>query len=166
MSLPATPSQTIGPFFHIRCDVPGTESLVPADDPRAVRIQGRVLDGAGQPVSDALLELWDTSRRQFGRCATDGEGSYRFVVTKPGPRAPDSTDAPHLDVLIFARGLLDHLVTRIYFPDEEAANRDDPVLARILDPSARATLIARPAKDALRFDIHLQGDGETIFFAR
>jgi protocatechuate 3,4-dioxygenase alpha subunit len=166
MSLPATPSQTIGPFFHIRCDVPGTERMVSADQPGAVRLEGRVLDGAGTPVSDALIEVWDAAGRRFGRCATDAEGWYRFLLLKPGGEAQGPAGgAPHLHVAIFARGLLDHLVTRIYFPDEAVANALDPVLSLIRDPSARATLIARPDAGALRFDIHLQGEHETVFFA-
>ncbi len=160
--LPATPSQTIGPYFHIQCEVPGTERLVPPGHAAAVSIQGRVTDGAGQPVSDALLEAWDTHGRRFGRCCTDADGRYRFLAVKPRPAG--DADAPHLDVSLFARGLLDRLLTRIYFPDEEAANGRDPVLALIPDPRARGTLIARPEGDGLRFDIHLQGEDETVFF--
>jgi protocatechuate 3,4-dioxygenase alpha subunit len=162
MPLPATPSQTIGPFFHIGCDVPGTERMIPPDHPGAVRLEGRVFDGAGAPISDALIEAWDGAGGRFGRCATDAEGWYRFVLVKPGS---GRHGAPHLDVTLFARGLLDHLVTRVYFPDEAAANAADPVLSMIPDPSARATLIARQDAGALRFDIHLQGEGETVFFA-
>jgi protocatechuate 3,4-dioxygenase alpha subunit len=166
MPLPATPSQTIGPFFHIRCDVPGTERMVPPDHPGGVRLEGRVFDGAGAPVSDALIEVWDADGGRFGRCATDAEGWYRFLLVKPGGAGQGvGTGAPHLDVTVFARGLLDHLVTRIYFPDEAAANAVDPVLSMIPDASARATLIARPEAGALRFDIHLQGEHETVFFA-
>jgi protocatechuate 3,4-dioxygenase alpha subunit len=167
MILPATPPQTIGPFFHIGLDVPGTEELVPADHPNAVRIEGRVLDGAGQPVDDALIEMWDAHEGRFGRCATDAEGSYSFLVVKPvgGSAASASGEAPHLNVSVFARGLLDRLVTRVYFPDEAAANAADPVLSTIADPGARATLIPRAEAGSLRFDIHLQGEQETVFFA-
>ncbi len=167
MVLPATPPQTIGPFFHIGLDVPGTEQLVRADHPDAVRVEGRVLDGASDPVDDALIEAWDAHGARFGRCATDAEGRYHFLAVKPVGRfaagAPD--EAPQLNVSVFARGLLDRLVTRIYFPDEEAANAADPVLSSIPDPGARATLVARGEAGTLRFDIHLQGERETVFFA-
>jgi protocatechuate 3,4-dioxygenase alpha subunit len=167
MPLPATPPQTIGPFFHMALDVPGTECLVSADHPGAVRIEGRLLDGAGEPVSDALIEVWDAYGARFGRCATDAEGRYHFLIGKPSGRSAQGvpTEAPHLNVSVFARGLLDRLVTRIYFPDEEAANAADPTLSTIADPRARATLIARTQSGSLRFDIHLQGDDETAFFA-
>jgi protocatechuate 3,4-dioxygenase alpha subunit len=167
MSLPATPPQTIGPFFHIGLDVPGTERLVSAEHPGAVRIEGRVFDGAGDPVNDALIEVWDAQGARFGRCATDAEGRYHFLALKPvgRPAGGIPVEAPHLNVSVFARGLLDHLVTRIYFPDEEAANAADPVLAMIVDPHARATLVGRAEGGSLRFDIHLQGEQETVFFA-
>jgi len=166
MSLPATPSQTIGPFFHMGLDVPGTERLVSADHPGAVRIEGRVLDGAGDPVNDALIEAWDAQGARFGRCATDADGRYRFLTVKPsgGSAGGAPAEAPHLNLSVFARGLLDRLVTRIYFPDEEASNAADPVLSMIADPGARATLVARSEAGFLRFDIHLQGEGETVFF--
>ena len=164
---PATPPQTIGPFFHIGLDVPGTERMVPAEDPGAVRIEGRVLDGAGDPVIDALIEVWDAQAGRFGRCATDSAGRYHFLTVKPPAASAGGAggEAPHLNVSVFARGLLDHLVTRIYFPDEAAANAADPVLSMIADPRARATLIARAEVGSLRFDIHLQGEDETVFFA-
>lgn len=167
MVQPATPPQTIGPFFHMGLDVPGTERMVPAGHPGAIRIQGRVLDGAGDPVIDALIEVWDARGGRFGRCATDSEGRYHFLTVKlPAASAGEAAaEAPHLNVSVFARGLLDHLVTRIYFPDEAAANAADPVLSMIADPRARATLIARAEAGSLRFDIHLQGEEETIFFA-
>jgi protocatechuate 3,4-dioxygenase alpha subunit len=166
MRLPATPSQTIGPFFHIGLDVPGTERLVAAGHSDVIRIEGRVVDGAGVPVNDALIELWDSHGARFGRCATDAEGWYHFVALKPHGRSVEATrdEAPHFDVWVFARGLLDGLLTRVYFPDEETANAADPVLAMIPDVRARTTLIARAEPDSLRFDIHLQGEHETVFF--
>ena len=167
MFRPATPPQTIGPFFHIGLDAPGPEQLVSAEHPDVVRIEGRVLDGAGHPVDDALIEVWDADGARFGRCATDAEGRYHFLAGKPvsGSAARAPGEAPHLNVSVFARGLLDRLVTRIYFPDQAAANAADPVLSTIADPGARATLVARAEAGALRFDIHLQGEQETVFFA-
>ena len=107
--------------------------------------------------------------RGFGRCPTAADGSYRIVTLKPGslPTPGGGTEAPHLDVSVFARGLLDRVVTRIYFPDEAPANAADPVLASIGDPARAATLVARADPEVaglLRFDIRLQGDGETVFF--
>lgn len=166
MLLPPTPAQTIGPFFHIGLDAPGTEELVPPDHPGAMRIHGRVLDGAGDPVDDALIEVWDAEGSRFGRRATDAQGRYHFLAVKPlgGSAGGVPGEAPHLNVSVFARGLLNRLVTRIYFPDEEGANAADPVLSRIADPDARATLVARAESGSLRFDIHLQGEQETVFF--
>jgi protocatechuate 3,4-dioxygenase alpha subunit len=148
-------------------DVPGTECLAPVDHPGAVRIEGRVLDGAGNLVSDGLIEVWDGSGARFGRCATDGDGRYRFLAVKhsAGSTRGAQAEAPHLNVSVFARGLLDRLVTRIYFPDEAVANAADPVLSSIADARDRATLIACAEAGVLRFDIHLQGDQETVFFA-
>lgn len=185
MPLQPTAAQTIGPFFAVMLPL-GSNELVAADDPDAIRIEGVVLDGAGQPVTDALIEVWQANRhgryahpeddgsakleagfRGFGRCATDDEGRFRFVTVKPGPvpGVGEVTQAPHLNVTIFARGLLNHLSTRMYFPDEVATNADDAVLSSIDDPAVRETLIAREeAPGVLRFDIRLQGDGETAFF--
>ena len=106
------------------------------------------------------------SKSATSRCLTAPNGSYRIVTLKPGPLpGPDGgAEAPHIDVSVFARGLLDRLVTRIYFPDEPAANRADPVLRAVADPGRRATLIAAAQPGGFRFDIHLQGDRETVFF--
>ena len=105
--------------------------------------------------------------RRFGRCPTDAEGRWAVRTRKPGPLpAPDGgTEAPHLDVSVFARGLLNRLVTRVYCPDEPDANAADPLLASIPDPEVRARLVAAADGDGLRFDIHLQGDQETPFLA-
>jgi protocatechuate 3,4-dioxygenase alpha subunit len=140
-----------------------------------VRIGGRVLDGAGEPVPDALVETWQADPagrftsgfRGFGRCPTDAGGRWAIRTVKPGPvPAPDGgTEAPHLDVSVFARGLLHRVVTRIYFPDEAEANAADPVLRSVPDREGRARLVAVPEGDGLRFDIHLQGDQETPFLA-
>jgi protocatechuate 3,4-dioxygenase alpha subunit len=132
--------------------------------PGAIRIEGQVLDGAGDPVSDGLIEV--SNGHQFARCRTDPEGAFHFTVRKPAAirGAGGRESAPQLIVTVFARGLLRQLVTRIYFPDEEEANRNDPVL-ELVDPARRLTLIARRDGGVLNFDIHLQGDKETVFFA-
>jgi protocatechuate 3,4-dioxygenase alpha subunit len=162
--LPLTPSQTIGPFFAIALPWPDGPFVVPEGTPGAITVSGRVFDGAGEPVPDALVEIWqaDPGFRGFGRCPTDAGGAYHFVTLRPGALPPE---APHLDVSVFARGLLDRLVTRIYLPDEEAANAVDPVLLLIKERSGRDTLIAgQTGAGEFRFDIRLQGDGETVFF--
>jgi protocatechuate 3,4-dioxygenase, alpha subunit len=164
-----TPSQTVGPFLSIGLTWPTGHIVVPD----GIRITGVVLDGAGEPVADGLVETWqaDPSGRfdhpedfaGFGRCATDPDGRYTIVTAKPG--AIGDGQAPHIDVSVFARGLLDRVVTRIYFPDEAAANATDPLLSSL--PSDRAaTLIAvADGPGELRFDIRLQGEGETVFLA-
>lgn len=140
-----TPSQTIGPFFGFALPFSGDAVAVPD----AIRVEGQVLDGAGEPVGDALLEV--SQGGQFARCRTDGEGAFHFVVAKP--------DDGFFDVTVFARGLLRHLVTRMYFPGEV----DEVLLA--VDAGRRPTLIARREGKILRFDVRLQGEGETVFFA-
>ena len=150
-----TPSQTVGPFFGYALPFEGGPDA--ASGPSAIRIEGQVIDGAGEPVSDALLEVW--GGEQFARCRTDGEGAFHFKFVKPD----SADDAPHLEVMVFARGLLRHLATRIYFPDEEAANARDRVLS-LVDPARRDTLIAHADGAVLRFDVRLQGDSETVFF--
>jgi protocatechuate 3,4-dioxygenase alpha subunit len=167
-----TPSQTVGPFFSFGlCDRPANV-LAPEGAEGTIRIAGRVLDGAGEGVPDALVEIWQAGpdgvyRGDFGwgRCGTDGEGAFSFVTVKPGAVAGDAgLLAPHLSVLVFARGLLKPLLTRLYFPDEDDANAVDPVLAGVPEGD-RATLVAVPDGNGLRFDIRLQGEGETAFFA-
>jgi protocatechuate 3,4-dioxygenase alpha subunit len=162
VTLGLTPSQTVGPFFSFGlCERP-CNVLVPD----GIRIEGRVLDGAGEPVPDAMLETWQADERgayrpDFGwaRCGTDSDGRFSFTTAKPGRV---DGQAPHLEVLVFARGLLKPLLTRLYFPDED--NEADPVLAS-LDPDRRATVVAVPDGGGLRFDVHLQGERETVFFA-
>jgi protocatechuate 3,4-dioxygenase, alpha subunit len=199
VTLPVTPSQTIGPFFSVGLIWADGPDVVAEGTPGAVRIGGRVLDGAGDPVPDALVETWqadpegcfahpddprglggsggppgwspggsgDGGFRGFGRCATDAQGRWAVRTLKPGPvPAPDGgTEAPHLDVSVFARGLLHRVVTRIYFPDEAEANAADPLLGTIPDPRLRERLVAVPDSDGLRFDIWLQGELETPFLA-
>jgi protocatechuate 3,4-dioxygenase alpha subunit len=128
----------------------------------AIRIEGQLLDGSGNPVADGLVELW--GGQQFARCRTDTEGAFHFFVMKPPPESPRDDDAPHLEVTVFSRGLLRHLATRLYFPDEEESNRSDRTL-NLVDPARRRTLIARRDGPVLRFDIRLQGESETVFFA-
>jgi len=181
----ATPSQTVGPFFSLGLDTFPCE-LVAADDAGALRVEGVVLDGAGEPVPDALVEVWQANvhgryahpgdRRDelplfesfagFGRCLTDGAGRYRFRTVKPGsvPFGDGRLQAPHVAVGVFARGLLKRLATRMYFPDEAVANAADPVLSALGD-DARRTLVARPTGGGVRFDIRLQGARQTTFFA-
>jgi protocatechuate 3,4-dioxygenase, alpha subunit len=169
MTLPVTPSQTIGPFFAVALIWPDGPEVVTDGTPGAVWIGGQVLDGAGDPVPDALVETWQADPQGpggFGRCPTDAEGRWAIRTVKPGPLpAGGGRQAPHLDVSVFARGLLNRVVTRVYFPDEAEANAADPLLASIPDPAARARLVAVADGDRLRFDIHLQGERETPFLA-
>ena len=190
-----TPSQTVGPYFKYGLTPDGqydwndafTGNLITPDaSGERIRVEGRVFDGEGQPVPDAMLEVWQADAqgrfadpqdkralpnatfRGFGRCGTDANGAYVFDTIKPGP-VPDpdrSAQAPHILLAVFARGMLRHLYTRIYFADE-AANAADPVLA-LVPADRRATLIAaREGGDGnavYRLDLRLQGDGETVFF--
>jgi protocatechuate 3,4-dioxygenase, alpha subunit len=187
----ATPSQTVGPFFHPALDRAGWNDLT-AGGPRGERIaiEGRVLDADGLPCDDALIEIWqanaagkyahpddpqpddrlDPGFTGFGRALTDSSGRYRFATIRPGrvQGAGGALQAPHVNVGIFARGLLRRLCTRIYFADEPS-NEGDPVLASIGDPAARRSLLAARQPGAgpealYRFDIVLQGQGETAFF--
>ena len=185
MPLSPTPSQTVGPFFHIGLPDQSAE-LVSPDDPDAIRVVGTVFDGEGEQVPDALIEIWQANRAGryahpedtreelaledgfdgFGRAGTDEEGTFEFTTVKPGvvPGRGGVPQAPHIELSIFARGLLKRLATRIYFPDEAEANAADPVLSSIEDPEERATLVAVEDNGALRFDIRLQGDRQTAFF--
>jgi protocatechuate 3,4-dioxygenase, alpha subunit len=162
VSAEPTPSQTVGPYFSLGLLDRAADELVEG----GTRITGRVLDGAGEPVPDAMVEIWQADeegryRADFGwgRSGCDEDGRYSFVTVKPG--AVDG-QAPHLTVMVFARGLLKPVLTRMYFPDEQAANAGDPLLAALDDASS---LVARPADGGLEFDIRLQGEGETVFFA-
>jgi protocatechuate 3,4-dioxygenase alpha subunit len=190
-----TPSQTVGPFFKYGLTPNGaydwndafTSNLVTPDTSGdRIRVEGRVFDGDGAPVPDCMLEIWqadaqgrfsdpqdkrapaNSSFKGFGRCGTDPNGGYAFDTIKPGtvPDPDGKPQAPHLLLAVFARGMLRHLYTRIYFNDE-AGNASDPVLA-LVPADRRATLIAsREAGNGsavYKLDLHLQGDGETVFF--
>ena len=187
MSLRATTSQTVGPFFDIGLARLYVDDLtVPGVPGERVEIEGRVLDGDGQGVPDALIEIWqanahgkyahpedtrdkplDVGFQGYGRMPTAADGSFRFKTIKPGrvPGPDERLQAPHIVVSLFARGLLRRLVTRIYFPDDPA-NSDDYVL-NLVEPSRRDTLIAKKAdkRDCfLEWSVVLQGPGETVFF--
>ena len=180
-----TPSQTVGPFFALVTSSESRTTLV-AEEHAGERIllEGTLLDGDGHPVPDGLLEIWqadatggynhpdDPCRGEpmaaftgFGRVHTDSSGTFGFETIKPGsvPDAHGQTQAPHVLVSVFARGLLSRLVTRVYFEDEPT-NVRDPVLACV-SPERRSTLIAaRRSRGHYRIDLTLQGPGETVFF--
>ena len=185
-----TPSQTIGPFHRIMVPWEGGATLTRADDPAAITLEGKVVDGAGMPVDDCVIEIWqanvhgryahpDDTREVplvegfdgFGRVITDQNGCFNIITVKPGrvPGPGDSIQAPHISLSLFSRGLLKRLATRLYFSDEEAANEDDPILQSIEDASRRKTLIAARSDSSLSqpvygVEIHLQGPNETVFF--
>jgi len=186
MSAALTPSQTVGPFFEdAMLREPANVIAPPGVDGERIRVEGRVLDGEGASVADAMVEVWqaDAGGRYrhpadlqlsgegdftgFGRSGTDGDGSFWFETIKPGsvPSPSGMAQAPHLNLCVFARGLLDHLVTRLYFDDEP--NDGDEVLSSVVE-RRRSTLVAARAggedRALYRFDIILQGEGETVFF--
>ncbi|MBV8754841.1 MAG: protocatechuate 3,4-dioxygenase subunit alpha [Hyphomicrobiales bacterium] len=189
-----TPSQTVGPYFHYGLtphdydlgEVFANNLVTPDASGERIRIEGRVIDGDGQGISDSLVEIWqadsagryahaadrralpNASFKGFGRCDTDKDGGYSFETVKPGPvPGPNGgAQAPHIGVIVLSRGMLRHVYTRIYFSDE-AKNDADPILA-LVPAERRATLIAKRAdrngQAVYTFDIRLQGDGETVFF--
>lgn len=198
-----TPSQTVGPFFAYgltpegRCkwdpnggyswkETVGDNLVIPDATGEKVRIEGRVLDGDGLPISDAMIEIWqadaqgryahprdnralpNTQFKGFGRSATDKDGVYSFDTIKPGPvPGPEGkAQAPHIVFAIFSRGMLRQVHTRLYFADE-AATTSDPIMA-LVPPARRGTLIAhkemREFLPVYRFDIRIQGENETVFF--
>jgi protocatechuate 3,4-dioxygenase alpha subunit len=168
----STPSQTVGPFLSIGLPWPDGPDVVAEGTPGAIVIRGTVYDGAGAPVPDALIETWQadpdgrfdhpegggTDFRGFGRCPTDPQGTYWIRTLRPGAV---SGQAPHIDVSVFARGLLHRVVTRIYLPDND--NTADPVLATV-PRERRHTVMAVQSDDGYTFDIRLQGPDETVFF--
>lgn len=184
-----TPSQTVGPFFGFGLPYRSGPDVAGPDRDGSVVLSGRVLDGAGHPIPDAMVEIWqadehgqiprdagvhtDTGRsgfRGFGRCPTDDAGRYRFRTVRPGPLStPDNAEpAPYVAMLVFARGMLRQVATRVYLPDNPDANAADPLLAS-LPAGRRHTLVAETTQKGYRFDVHLQGESETVFldaFAR
>jgi protocatechuate 3,4-dioxygenase alpha subunit len=174
----AVPGQTVGPFFGYALPYPGDSELVPLGHRDAIRLHGTVYDGAGEPVPDALVEIWQTGpegqvaraegslRRDgytftgWGRAAVDDTGHYSFTTMPPG--ATEGGKAPFIAMTVFARGLLNRLFTRVYLPGDDAALAADPLL-RSLPEDRRSTLVARPDADGYVFDIRLQGEGETVF---
>ena len=185
-----TASQTVGPFLKIGLAQGDLEYVVSEETKGALRIHGHVFDGDGEPVPDAMIEIWqaningkydhpdDTTNAElvknfygFGRSCTDDEGHYFFVTVKPGRVAGfgNTLQAPHMAVNVFARGMLKQQVTRLYFADEVKANSEDPILNSIEDDILRNTLLACGESDqgglpTYTFDIHLQGERETVFF--
>lgn len=185
MKLPTTSSQTVGPYLHIGLTWLNTANLVvPGMTAPPITVAGRIVDGDGAPVSDALVEIWQADAQGryahpedtrdlpptpgflgFGRVPTDVDGRFAFTTIKPGrvPAPGGSLQAPHLNVTILMRGMLRHLRSRIYFADE-ACNAEDPVLRSVPAPR-RATLLAMPgAARAYTWNVVLQGEGETVFF--
>lgn len=196
MASKQTPSQTVGPYFAYgltpeQYGYPHTSIASPRliaegedTDGERIRIEGRVLDGEGVPIDDAMIEIWqadglgryahpadprgsNASFRGFGRCGTGTDPDNRFIfeTVKPGP--VDDEQAPHINIIVFMRGLLSHAYTRLYFSDEADANAADPVLGSV--PAARRpSLIAKrhdtDSGPVYRLDIHMQGDAETVFF--
>jgi len=192
--LTQTPSQTVGPYFAY-CLTPqqygydfaniASGNVASAEtEGEHIRIEGCVLDGAGNPIDDAVIEIWqadskgryanpvdprgsNASFKGFGRRGTGTDPQKRFTFDTVKPGSVDGKQAPHINVIVLMRGLLLHAFTRIYFSDEKRANDSDPVLAQV-PPKRRDTLIAErtntPAGTVYRFDIHMQGDRETVFF--
>jgi protocatechuate 3,4-dioxygenase alpha subunit len=151
----------VGPYYTIGlCRRPDNELVDPSASD-AVRLAGTVFDGEGAPIVDAMVEAWDAAAGRWGRSGTDAHGRFELVVAKPAASPPD---APRLDVYVFARGLLRHQLTRVYFPDETAANEADPVLGA-LSAEERETLVAQAEDGGLRFDVRMQGERATVFFA-
>ncbi|HKE71517.1 MAG TPA: protocatechuate 3,4-dioxygenase subunit alpha [Nocardioidaceae bacterium] len=177
-----TPSQTVGPFFHTALPYDSGPRLAGADRAGAITLSGRVLDGEGTPIPDALVEIWQADEqgrlqsaavhgevaaggfRGFGRCATDVDGAYAFHTVKPGavPTRDGSEQAPYIAMSVFARGLLQRVVTRVYLDDEPTANATDPLLAAVA-ADRRSTLIATAVDGGYRFDVRVQGVDETVF---
>jgi protocatechuate 3,4-dioxygenase alpha subunit len=151
----------VGPYYTIGLCRQVENELVSPADPAAIRLTGRLLDGDGEPIGDGMIEAWDAAGGRWGRSPTDAAGTFSFVIAKPDARGPE---APHLDVYVFARGLLKHQLTRVYFADEGEANASDPVLSS-LPEADRASLVAEQEDGAVHFDIRMQGERQTVFFS-
>ncbi|HEY9539522.1 MAG TPA: protocatechuate 3,4-dioxygenase subunit alpha [Kiloniellaceae bacterium] len=165
-------------------NVLGGDLRTPDVDGERIRLVGRVLDGDGEPAGDAMIEIWQADPqgryahpadtrganmafRGFGRCGTGTDPEKRFVFDTLKPGAADDSEAPHINVIVFMRGLLSHLYTRVYFADEEAANARDSVLLSVPAERRETLIAAREQRDGVavyRFDIHMQGGRETVFF--
>jgi len=185
MSLFASGNQTVGPYLHIGLAwLKTTEIAGKGIKGERVVIAGQLTDGDGVGVNDGVIEIWQANAdgkyahpedaqkkalekgwRGFGRAFTNAAGGFRFTTIKPGrvPAPDGSLQAPHLVVAVFMRGMLKHLATRIYFPDETAANAEDPIL-KLVPPARRGTLILKQKGKALEWNIVLQGKNETVFF--
>jgi protocatechuate 3,4-dioxygenase alpha subunit len=165
-----TTSQTIGPYWHLLEDPSWSDLTRFGATGEVITLTGRVFDGAGAPMADACIEIWQSSPPAdehftgFGRAATDGEGRFRFTTLMPGPvpGPGNSQQAPHLALTILARGLLIHLTSRVYF-DGQPENETDPIL-ELVPPERRPTLIATKIGDEWTIDLHVQGEKETVFF--
>ncbi|WP_457973168.1 protocatechuate 3,4-dioxygenase subunit alpha [Arthrobacter sp. D1-17] len=174
-----TPAQTVGPFYGYALPYDKDRELLAPGSPGSIRLQGTVYDGAGHPVPDAILEIWQPDPEGkivsktgslvrdgytftgWGRSAVGNSGVYTFTTVNPGPTKPGA--AAFISVAVFARGLMNRLFTRIYLPENGEALAKDPLLSSV-DPERRETLIARRDADGgLTFDIRLQGEDETVF---
>jgi protocatechuate 3,4-dioxygenase, alpha subunit len=177
-----TPWQTVGPFFHFALPYESGAAVAGASRAGAITLHGTVYDGEGNGLPDALVEVWqadesgsfveepgifsapaDDGFRGFGRAATDADGHYSFRTVKPAgvPTQDGATQAPHIAMSVFARGMLRRVVTRVYF-DDSPDNESDPLLSSV-DEARRATLVATREDGGYRFDVRLQGDDETVF---
>ncbi len=179
--LTATPGQTIGPFYGYALPFEKGGELLAPGLPGAIRLQGTVRDGAGEPIPDALLEIWQADSEGnipqrtgslvrdgytftgWGRTAVDNTGNYTFTTVNPGPTEEGS--APFISVVIFARGLLNKLHTRMYLPEDQEALARDPLLSSLPEDRRRTLIATREADGGLRWDITLQGEDETVFLA-
>ncbi|GAA1350452.1 protocatechuate 3,4-dioxygenase subunit alpha [Arthrobacter koreensis] len=179
--LTATPGQTIGPFYGYALPFEKGGELLAPGLPGAIRLQGTVRDGAGDPIPDALLEIWQADAEGnipqktgslvrdgytftgWGRVPVDNAGNYTFTTVNPGPTEEGS--APFISVVIFARGLLNKLHTRMYLPEDQDALAADALLSSLPEDRRRTLIATREADGGLRWDIKLQGEDETVFLA-
>lgn len=178
-----TPWQTVGPYFHYALPYDDGSLVAGAGRPGAFTLHGGVYDASGDPIPDALVEIWQADEsgrfadrpgifeapavdgfRGFGRCDTDADGHFAFTTVKPAgvPTGDGAAQAPHIAMSVFARGMLRRVVTRVYFDDEASANAADPLLASV-EASRSATLVAVSEEAGYRFDVRLQGADETVF---